>query len=467
MLMQVEKARFTKLRLVELYILISCVVIANMMILSTGDTGHNNNVMIGRGFDSLAIIIGTILFFSLSMCRHLRADEERFMLVILFNTIVLTFDTASWYVNGNLNYTLHNEWFRYAKNIGMMISNLIFWDFLIHYTKIEPATRKVLWTIILFVTLVGATMVFADIFTDWLFSIDENGYYVRGSHMYPFYIISTIPPIITAGIVLKYHQRMREKVAIVSYLAILLIFLTVQYYNPGLSLIYTAPLISCVIIYTNFYVTENERLMLRESEIKKEKFDAMMTQIQPHFLYNALTSIMSIKGNPPETQDAIVDFANYLRTNLDSVEKNHPIPFPNELDHVKLYIDLEKLRFKDSFEVEIDVRDWKFLIPALSLQMLVESAVFHGVTMRQGKGKVIIRTEEVPGGHQITVIDTGDSLDSSGSLDSERRAKSIMLVRQRLAKEVNGTLHITCKPGEGTTAVVFIPTRKISSVKDI
>lgn len=80
-----------------------------------------------------------------------------------------------------------------------------------------------------------------------------------------------------------------------------------------------------------------------ENELIQSKISIMLSQIQPHFLYNTLVVIRQLCDiNPKMAKEAVTEFANYLRGNLDSLTLNTTIPFEKEMEHVENYISLEK-----------------------------------------------------------------------------------------------------------------------------
>lgn len=132
-----------------------------------------------------------------------------------------------------------------------------------------------------------------------------------------------------------------------------------------------------------------------EKELYEAKVAVMTSQIRPHFMYNALTSIAMMCTIDPETaQEATVTFAKYLRENMDSLKQTKPVPFAQELDHLKKYLYIEKLRFGKKLNIEYDIQATNFVIPLLSAQPLAENAVKHGVGMKKKGGTVKITSRE-------------------------------------------------------------------------
>lgn len=201
-----------------------------------------------------------------------------------------------------------------------------------------------------------------------------------------------------------------------------------------------------------------------EDDLKaKQRIQIMLSQIQPHFLYNTLGAIKSIYYDDPElAREAIDHFTDFLRHNMDSLTEDKPIFFAKEMEHVKRYLELLQLRFGESLNVEYDLECTDFRIPTLTLQPLVENAVTYGVRKNyKGNGLVIIRSRELPDHYEISVIDNGPGfVPDSVSGDRERSHIGIQNVRARLRSVIGGKLEINSEPGKGTTATIILPKEK-------
>jgi len=195
-----------------------------------------------------------------------------------------------------------------------------------------------------------------------------------------------------------------------------------------------------------------------ESELQEKQISIMLSQIQPHFLYNALTAIEILcELDPPKAKTAVFAFAHYLRGNMDSLVENQLIPIGKELDHVQHYLWLEKMRFGERLRIEYDIRATGFSLPALTIQPIAENAVRYGLMKRSAGGTVTIRAREDEECWRVTVIDDGLGFDPTKSKHDERSHTGIENVRRRLAAMCGGTLAIASAPGTGTTAVIIIP----------
>lgn len=191
-------------------------------------------------------------------------------------------------------------------------------------------------------------------------------------------------------------------------------------------------------------------------ELEREKTAVLLSQIQPHFLYNSLGAIRELcRQDPEEACEALNAFSDYLRGNMDSLKSEHVIHFSKELSHVKTYLQLEKLRFGDNLKVVYEIQTDDFLLPPLTVQPLVENAVKHGICSKEDGGCVTLRTERVDGRIKITVMDDGIGFQPSDINEQERIG--IQNVKKRVQYVGNGQLEIESEPGKGTIAVIWFP----------
>lgn len=185
----------------------------------------------------------------------------------------------------------------------------------------------------------------------------------------------------------------------------------------------------------------------------------MLSQIQPHFLYNCLNTIYYLCEKDTETaQKAISDFSDYLRGNMDSLDNERPVYFTTELTHIKNYLSLEKIRFDEYLNIAYDIQATNLKIPSLSVQPLVENAVKHGVGKAENGGTVVISSHELKKCFEISVTDDGVGFDTSKTNQNDVKSHvGIDNVRKRLEMICGAVLKIESTPGEGTKAVIKIP----------
>ena len=200
---------------------------------------------------------------------------------------------------------------------------------------------------------------------------------------------------------------------------------------------------------------EAEKNMV-EAELKESRISIMLSQIQPHFIYNTLGTIerMCLK-DPQKAFELVRNFSLYLRGNFSELDSVTPIRFTEELKHVEYYVNIEKVRFPD-MRIEYDVEATEFVLPALSVQPLVENAIKHGLMRLETGGTVKIHSYETPTHFCVEVTDDGVGFDTDAPID-EKKHVGLRNIRGRLKAMVNGALVLESKPGVGTKAMIMIP----------
>ena len=158
----------------------------------------------------------------------------------------------------------------------------------------------------------------------------------------------------------------------------------------------------------------------------------------------------------PQKAFALVrNFSLYLRGNFGELNSVAPIRFEEELKHIEYYVNIEKVRFPD-MNIEYDVEATEFVLPALSVQPLVENAIKHGLMRLETGGTVMIRAYETPTHFCVEVKDDGVGFDPRVPMD-EKKHVGLRNIRGRLKAMVDGELILESKPGVGTQATIMIP----------
>lgn len=203
------------------------------------------------------------------------------------------------------------------------------------------------------------------------------------------------------------------------------------------------------------------RLKSKENELLQAQTLIMLSQIQPHFLYNTLDSIRYLcKRDPLLASDTILRFSQFLRRNLDSLKQKELVSFEKELEHLQNYLAIEKLRFDDRLNIEYSIETSDFKLPSLTVQPLVENCVKYGVTKKREGGTVIIKTLETPTSYKIIISDDGVGFDPKQKQDDGRTHIGLNNVCFRLEQQCNGSLLIESKKGVGTRFTIIIPKEK-------
>ena len=200
---------------------------------------------------------------------------------------------------------------------------------------------------------------------------------------------------------------------------------------------------------------EAEQKLIR-AQLQENRIAIMISQIQPHFIYNTLGTIQQLcKEDPEQAARLIQNFSVYLRGNFSELDNTVPIRFAKELEHVRCYTEIELIRFPD-MTVRYDIQSEEFLLPALTVQPLVENAIKHGLMGLEEGGTVTISAYEKQNEYCICVSDDGVGFDVSGLTDTKKHI-GIRNVRERLQAMCGGSLTIESQPGIGTRALIRIP----------
>ena len=201
----------------------------------------------------------------------------------------------------------------------------------------------------------------------------------------------------------------------------------------------------------------------QEERVARAELRALRAQISPHFIYNALAAVAGdIHARPDEARELLTDFAEFTRYLFR--DGRSYVTLGEELDHVERYLRLEQARFRDSLHVSVDVPDETrgAVVPAMSVQPLVENAVRHGVERRAGTGRVAIAARVLGGDVELRVSDDGVGIEpdrvpevlagTGGGI-----GLSNVDARLRATFGERYALRIESELGEGTTTVMRVP----------
>jgi two-component system, LytTR family, sensor kinase len=183
----------------------------------------------------------------------------------------------------------------------------------------------------------------------------------------------------------------------------------------------------------NYFERYNKSLKL-EASVKEIELSNLKSQLNPHFIFNALNSIRAlIDENPDKSKKAINQLSNILRSSL-ATGKKGLTRFEDELKIVKDYIGLEQIRFEERLKAafEIDDESLDFLVPPLMVQTLVENGIKHGISKLTEGGSISLKTTVVNDRLTIQVRNSGVYINgerrSSGGLGLENTNQRLKLI---------------------------------------
>ena len=210
--------------------------------------------------------------------------------------------------------------------------------------------------------------------------------------------------------------------------------------------------------------TEAAQLQLRASELEKQlvqsRLSALRMQLHPHFLFNTLNAIV-VLVRQSRTEDAdqmLTNLSELLRRTLEGWE-NQEVPLRTEIEFLRLYLDIERVRFQDRLNVELafEPETLGALVPPFLLQPLVENAVKHGIAKSSATGKVALRSRRIGSILEFQISDDGPGFahdapgNGVGLSNTRARLQQLYGVQQCLELESAGS--------GGTVATIRIPYR--------
>ncbi len=407
------------------------------------------------------VILFTLLFYQyLNKDNHSEMNKA-FNIVLISHIITITVDTISWIID-----LQHGILFYYLSIVFNFLSLVlpgIDFTLLIFYILKCIATNKKTEKRILAISSLISFGLFVtgiiNIFTNIFFTIQRDNVFIAGEYYIYVYIFAALQFVLIFSVILYYKKDLglKKTITLLSYTIIPIIVTIINYFFLYLMLWYSALTVSILLIFINIQIEQEKTLKQQELELLEYKTAIMLSQIQPHFLYNSLSAISQLCVNNSEAHVALVTFSEYLRGNMDSLTQKKMVSFHKEMEHVKQYLWLEKLRFNNKLSIEYDIMPTTLLIPVLSLQPIVENAVRHGVTKKATGGTVKIKAFETLTHLVIEVSDDGIGFDMNQNLSDGRNHIGINNVTERLSIMCNGTLNIQSTPNLGTTATIKIP----------
>ena len=295
--------------------------------------------------------------------------------------------------------------------------------------------------------------------------IDEHNVY----HRTEWYWICQIPIIaiclMSSMLLLRNRSNTPRKEVLFFFACNLLPIPTslIQMFVYGLNYAAISSTIGIVIIFleamahsAQLLANRTQQLTKSREELAESRIAVMVSQIQPHFLFNTLDSIYYLCVTDSQLAANAVDkFSTYLRANLDSLNRTTAVPISTELAHVRTYLELEKISKAELLEYHIGSNPYDFFVPALSVQTIVENAVRHGIGKQPGGGTVTVHVSEDIHVYRIEVSDDGVGFNADET--SYEDHVGIQNTRARLASMCNGTLDVQSIPNVGTTVIICIP----------
>ena len=410
--------------------------------------------------DTLGMLVAGVLILGL-FTEEYKDRQNRSMFVMLTLLMVLFFlNLGSSQVEGNSQYI---DLVRLVNTLAFIGEDLLAYSYWTYIRAELGLNGRILKLANLICRCVIGVSVILDIFNmkfGYYYTVSEQGEYVG----LPLEFVGDIPIIVVFLVVflailyVKEHNLI-EKLVLLSFI----IFPMIAYWVGILTHEYLwmepSYLLSVMLIYIRVFSRRGKKLAEQQVLLTKQSTALMISQIQPHFLYNVLTTISNLCAtDPEEAEETTVLFSQYLRTNLDSLRNQDPVPFAMELSHIKTYVELEKKRFGEKLNAEYDIKESGFKVPSLGIQPIVENSIKHGIRGKDAPGTVKISSYMVEDGYMVVVEDDGIGFDTNMPAKDDGRSHVGMInVKERLRQMCNASVNVVSSPGNGCRTEIFIP----------
>ena len=402
--------------------------------------------------DTFALLVTLIIWVScVKEFSDKKTGSRHFLLLQASVAIALMADMVGWLGEGRPALAVMTLLANTVASCACQIAIISFMAYLI--ASLYANSRAAAFLLYLFRALCGLSLLFCigNAFFEYAFYVNEAGHYhhTGNSVMSLIYLLFPILSFFAVSLMALFAQSSAKvnRAAFLIYILFPVAGVIVDHNFHGSSLTLIGFSISVLVIYTNIYLT-------RQKELEVQRNALMLSQINPHFVYNTLSTIAAMcESSPKQAKYLTIDFSQYLRKNIHSLNSDKPIPFDQEMEHVDCYLKIEKARFRERLNVIYSIQCKDFCLPPLTVQPLVENAIKHGITKKAEGGTVRICTFEENARYVIEIIDDGVGFDT----ESTEQHVGLQAVRGRLAADCRGKLTVKSTVGVGTRVRIELP----------
>jgi len=232
--------------------------------------------------------------------------------------------------------------------------------------------------------------------------------------------------------------------------------LVFQLMNIAISVVIVGIMASFYRLKTRLEIKNREYRDLENLQVKT-RLAVLQARINPHFLFNTLNTILDLIYKSPQKAETVVLNLSDIYRDVLSQSGYETVPLEKELDLVRKYLEIEKIRMDERLNYRIECAEGlrAFEIPPLLLEPIVENAVIHGIAPRKEGGSILIRVEEKEGKCSICIEDTGQGIQS----DDISGGFGIFSVRERLKLLYEEKASFSVEPGPkgGTRVKLEVP----------
>lgn len=453
--MRIDKRAATGIGCLVTIGIVLALMIVTFHAIARGDVPENPLTPVGVVLELVCAILTTSTYASVVFGSHSRRRfRSYFLWMLAINTIGLLSDVIYWGIGLDFLPALPRlretcYFVCYASAFPLLI---FYSTYLISYINEDSKELQRYTVLMTGLSADGFLLVMISVIT----SRSQNAPWHLSDHPWLYFFFLAMPMVVNIGIILNFRRMLTNRKAI-SFLFYELLVAAAVVVDTVIGEITLAHVVVAFCLIQIYITVQIEYEKQQEEQLLQQRISIMISQIQPHFLYNVLTSIRALcRIDAREAESALTDFTLYLRGNLDSLSNTGCIPFLQELQHTKHYVDLEKMRFGRDLTVLFNTPVTQFSLPPLTLEPIVENAVRHGVMQRLQGGTVIISTSETESDFVVTVSDDGIGFDAE-QLAAGGKHIGLWNVRERLAAVCGGHMEIESGIDKGTNVTMCIP----------
>ena len=410
--------------------------------------------------DSMGMLICGILLIGIFAGRKDDRQNHAMFKIIICLSILFFVDILSSYFEGDSRLATGVI---IVNTIGFIFEDLLvftYWTYIRDELKLHGELARIAGKFAVIAIVLNIALDFINMKLGIYFKVSEAGEYIATPYEFLTNIaIIAIFIVAISAILHNEHKKVNEKLILMSFEAFPLGAYIVESILGKYTFTYPAYLLSVLLIYIRIFSEKEKKIAEQQVILTKQSTALMISQIQPHFLYNVLTTISNLCAtDPEEAEETTVLFSQYLRTNLDSLRNQEPVLFATELMHIKTYVELEKKRFGDILNVEYDIKEQNFKVPSLGIQPIVENSIKHGIRGKNAPGHIKISSYKVDKVYKIIIEDDGIGFDMNMPPKEDGRSHVGMInVKERLKQMCNASMKIESSPGNGCRTEITIP----------
>ena len=409
--------------------------------------------------DLLSLIVVLIVFIACigeKMKRY--GGSVRFLILVSFVSLALIADMVSWFGEGQPHLRTVTLIGNTVAACMVQIAILCFMEYLAESLYASSQASGFILHVFRILCVVSLVYTVGNAFGEYAYRVNEMGHFVKTENtlMVILYFLFSIMSFVTLILMSLFanHSPLGNRIIFVIYTIFPIGGIMMDHFFHEASLTYTSLAISVLAMYAGIFIR-------KQAIIDSQEKALMLSQINPHFTYNTLTAIAAMcDSSPQQAQNLTIDFARYLRHNLDTLASKDTIPFEKELEHVECYLKIEKARFRERLNIIYSIHCKDFKLPPLTVQPLVENAVKHGITKKASGGTVKISTFTEGQYNIVEIIDDGVGFDTEAVSSKTAGHVGLTNVESRIRRMCRGTVYIKSTPGVGTRVTILIPRRK-------